>query len=260
MTPRSSQPADRPTNRLARETSPYLLQHAHNPVDWFPWGEEAFAKARAEDKPVLLSVGYATCHWCHVMERESFEDVGLARQLADGFVAIKVDREELPDVDHVYMSALQALTGRGGWPMNMFLTPQLRAFFGGTYFPRDRAKEFPAFPRCSPPCARRGSTGAVTSSGRPRRCSISCTAARPSRTVHWPMTCTGEPWPRSPCASTLPPSAGASQGESRWLAGMSGALLRLTGARASTASTRAPRGGAPRIKTPAPAFAKCMCR
>jgi len=131
MTMHLSQPA----NRLARETSPYLLQHAHNPVDWYAWGEEAFAKARAEDKPILLSVGYATCHWCHVMERESFEDPAIARQLAEGFVAIKVDREELPDVDHVYMSALQAFAGRGGWPMNMFLTPQLAPFFGGTYFP-----------------------------------------------------------------------------------------------------------------------------
>jgi uncharacterized protein YyaL (SSP411 family) len=128
-------PSTRPANRLARETSPYLLQHAHNPVDWYPWGEEAFAKARAEDKPILLSVGYATCHWCHVMERESFEDDAIARQLRAGFVAIKVDREELPDVDHVYMSALQALTGRGGWPMNMFLTPELKPFFGGSYFP-----------------------------------------------------------------------------------------------------------------------------
>jgi len=132
-------PATRSANRLAHETSPYLLQHAHNPVDWYPWGEEAFAKARAEDKPILLSVGYATCHWCHVMERESFEDEAIARQLRDSFVAIKVDREELPDVDHVYMSALQALTGHGGWPMNMFLTPQLKPFFGGSYFPpRDR--------------------------------------------------------------------------------------------------------------------------
>jgi uncharacterized protein len=131
-------PATRPTNRLARETSPYLLQHAGNPVDWYPWGEEAFAKARAEDKPILLSVGYATCHWCHVMERESFEDEAIASQLRAGFVAIKVDREELPDVDHVYMSALQAMTGRGGWPMNMFLTPQLKPFFGGSYFPPGR--------------------------------------------------------------------------------------------------------------------------
>ncbi len=128
-------PATPSANRLARETSPYLLQHAGNPVDWYPWGEEAFAKARAEDKPILLSVGYATCHWCHVMERESFEDEAIARQLRAGFVAIKVDREELPDVDHVYMSALQALTGHGGWPMNMFLTPELKPFFGGSYFP-----------------------------------------------------------------------------------------------------------------------------
>jgi len=135
-TPASSDPsAARPANRLARETSPYLLQHAHNPVDWYPWGEEAFAKARAEDKPILLSVGYATCHWCHVMERESFEDPAIAAQLREGYVAIKVDREELPDVDHVYMTALQALTGHGGWPMNMFLTPQGAPFHGGTYFP-----------------------------------------------------------------------------------------------------------------------------
>ena len=127
--------SDRPRNRLAAETSPYLLQHAHNPVDWHPWGEDAFAKARAADRPILLSVGYATCHWCHVMERESFEDEAIARQLAEGFVAIKVDREELPDVDAFYMRALQAMGQRGGWPMNMFLTPQLLPFFGGTYFP-----------------------------------------------------------------------------------------------------------------------------
>jgi uncharacterized protein len=134
-------------NRLARETSPYLLQHAHNPVDWYPWGEEAFAKARVDDKPIFLSVGYATCHWCHVMERECFEDAGIAQQLAEGFIAIKVDREELPDVDQVYMRALQALSGRGGWPMNLFLTPQRLAFFGGTYFPaqpRAGATSFPA--------------------------------------------------------------------------------------------------------------------
>jgi hypothetical protein len=135
----------RPPNRLSRETSPYLLQHAHNPVDWYPWGEDAFARARAEDKPILLSVGYATCHWCHVMERESFEDAAIARQLADGFVAIKVDREELPDVDHLYMTALQALTGRGGWPMNMFLTPALAPFYGGSYFPPQARHGLPAF-------------------------------------------------------------------------------------------------------------------
>jgi hypothetical protein len=132
-------------NRLARETSPYLLQHAHNPVDWFAWGEEAFAKSRQENKPIFLSVGYATCHWCHVMERESFEDPAIASYLNAHFVPIKVDREELPDVDHLYMSALQALTGSGGWPMNMFLTPDLRPFWGGTYFPPEPRPNYPSF-------------------------------------------------------------------------------------------------------------------
>ena len=143
----SNSPADdtRKPNRLAHETSPYLLQHAYNPVDWYPWGEEAFARARAEDKPILLSVGYATCHWCHVMERESFEDEAIAALLAERFVAIKVDREELPDVDHVYMSALQALSGQGGWPMNMFLTPALEPFYGGTYFPPVARQAMPSF-------------------------------------------------------------------------------------------------------------------
>jgi hypothetical protein len=122
-------------NRLAREKSPYLLQHAHNPVDWFPWGEEAFAKARAEEKPIFLSVGYSTCHWCHVMEHESFESSAIAAFLADHFVSIKVDREERPDVDQVYMTFVQATTGHGGWPMSVWLTPDLRPFVGGTYFP-----------------------------------------------------------------------------------------------------------------------------
>src|SRR5438309_9526329 len=122
-------------NRLARETSPYLLQHAHNPVDWYPWGEEAFARARAEDKPIFLSIGYSTCHWCHVMERESFEDKTIAELMNQLFVNIKVDREERPDVDQVYMTFVQATTGSGGWPMNVFLTPDLKPFFGGTYFP-----------------------------------------------------------------------------------------------------------------------------
>jgi len=124
-----------PPNRLAREKSPYLLQHAHNPVDWFPWGEEAFAKARAEEKPIFLSVGYSTCHWCHVMEHESFESSAIAAFLADHFVSIKVDREERPDVDQVYMTFVQATTGHGGWPMSVWLTPDLRPFVGGTYFP-----------------------------------------------------------------------------------------------------------------------------
>jgi uncharacterized protein len=122
-------------NRLARERSPYLLQHAANPVDWYPWGEEAFARARAEDKPIFLSIGYSTCHWCHVMEHESFMNVAIAEALNRTFVSIKVDREERPDVDRVYMAFVQATTGSGGWPMTVFLTPELKPFYGGTYFP-----------------------------------------------------------------------------------------------------------------------------
>ncbi|MFP6857297.1 MAG: thioredoxin domain-containing protein [Roseibacillus sp.] len=124
------------TNRLANEKSPYLLQHAHNPVDWFPWGAEAFEEAKKEDKPIFLSIGYSTCHWCHVMERETFEDEATAEYLNEHFVCIKIDREERPDVDKIYMSAVQALSeGRGGWPLSAFLTPELKPFFGGTYFP-----------------------------------------------------------------------------------------------------------------------------
>ncbi len=123
------------TNRLAKETSPYLLLHAHNPVDWYPWGPEAFARAKAEGRPIFLSIGYSSCYWCHVMERESFTDPAIARALNEGFVCIKVDREERPDVDSIYMTALQAFSGSGGWPMSMFLLPDGRPFFGGTYFP-----------------------------------------------------------------------------------------------------------------------------
>src|SRR6266545_3491555 len=125
------------TNRLAREKSPYLLQHAHNPVDWFAWGDDAFTKARAENKPIFLSIGYSTCHWCHVMERESFESEETAKFLNDNFVSIKVDREERPDVDKIYMTFVQATTGAGGWPLNVFLTSDRKPFFGGTYFPPD---------------------------------------------------------------------------------------------------------------------------
>ena len=123
------------TNRLFLESSPYLLQHAHNPVDWYPWGDEAFDTARRLDRPVLLSVGYSTCHWCHVMEEESFEDEEIARYINDNYIAVKVDREERPDVDAIYMSAVQAITGRGGWPMTVWLTPDREPFYGGTYFP-----------------------------------------------------------------------------------------------------------------------------
>jgi len=133
------------TNRLAQEKSPYLLQHAHNPVDWFPWGAEAFEKARAEDKPIFLSIGYSTCHWCHVMERESFEDDHIAALLNHDFVPIKVDREERPDVDRIYMTFVQATTGGGGWPMSVWLTPELKPFFGGTYFPPENRWGHPGF-------------------------------------------------------------------------------------------------------------------
>jgi uncharacterized protein YyaL (SSP411 family) len=140
-------PADRAPNRLARETSPYLLQHQFNPVDWYPWGDEALARAKAEDKPIMLSVGYSACHWCHVMERESFEDPGTAAVMNEHFVNVKVDREERPDVDAIYMQAVQALTGHGGWPMTVFLTPEGVPFYGGTYFPPDDRHGLPSFRR-----------------------------------------------------------------------------------------------------------------
>src|SRR5450631_585933 len=134
-------------NRLAHEKSPYLLQHAHNPVDWYPWGEEAFEKARLENKPIFLSIGYSACHWCHVMERESFENEELAAVLNEKFVSIKVDREERPDVDSIYMEAVQMMTGHGGWPMSMFLTPAGAPFYAGTYFPPSDRHGMPGFRR-----------------------------------------------------------------------------------------------------------------
>jgi uncharacterized protein YyaL (SSP411 family) len=137
----------RPPNRLAGETSPYLLQHQYNPVDWYPWGTEALERARREDKPLLLSVGYSACHWCHVMERESFEDAAIARLMNERYVNVKVDREERPDIDAIYMQAVQAMTGRGGWPMTVFLTPDGVPFYGGTYFPPVDRHGMPGFPR-----------------------------------------------------------------------------------------------------------------
>jgi uncharacterized protein YyaL (SSP411 family) len=135
------------SNRLAHETSPYLRQHAHNPVDWYPWGPEALERARAEERPILLSIGYAACHWCHVMERESFEDEGTARLMNEHFVNIKVDREERPDLDGIYMQAVQAMTGHGGWPMTVFLTPEGVPFYGGTYYPPEDRSGMPSFRR-----------------------------------------------------------------------------------------------------------------
>src|ERR687893_189802 len=133
------------TNRLIHESSPYLLQHSDNPVDWYPWGEEALARAREEDKPILLSIGYSACHWCHVMERESFEDETTAAYMNEHFVPIKLDREERPDLDAIYMEACQAITGQGGWPLNVFLTPEQVPFFAGTYFPPDSRMGMPSW-------------------------------------------------------------------------------------------------------------------
>src|SRR4029077_5386423 len=140
-------PEPRPahTNRLATETRPDLLQHAPNPVDWRPWGPDALAVAREQDRPIFLSIGYAACHWCHVMERESFEDEATAAQLNASFVPIKVDREERPDLDSIYMDAVQQMTGSGGWPMSVFLTPEAKPFYGGTYFPDTARHGLPSF-------------------------------------------------------------------------------------------------------------------
>ena len=135
------------TNKLVNESSPYLLQHAHNPVDWYPWGDEALERARREDKPIFLSIGYSTCHWCHVMERESFTDERIAKIMNEHFICIKVDREERPDLDEIYMNAVQMMTGSGGWPLNVFLTPDLKPFYGGTYFPPSDVYGRPSFER-----------------------------------------------------------------------------------------------------------------
>ena len=155
-------------NRLADETSPYLLQHASNPVDWYAWGEDALVRARSEDRPILLSIGYAACHWCHVMERESFEDPLTARVMNDNFVSVKVDREERPDLDAIYMDAVVALTGSGGWPMTVFLTPDGEPFFGGTYFPPEPRHGLPSFKQVLQSVAEawRDERDAVESSGR----------------------------------------------------------------------------------------------
>jgi uncharacterized protein YyaL (SSP411 family) len=165
-------------NRLAQETSPYLLQHAGNPVDWYPWGEEALTTARDRDVPILLSIGYAACHWCHVMERESFEDEATAELMNALFVCIKVDREERPDLDSIYMDAVVALTGHGGWPMTMFLTPAGEPFHGGTYFPPQPRHGLPSF---------REVLQAVSDAWQARR------TTSPEARVSWPSTCARAP-------------------------------------------------------------------
>src|SRR5580765_2516983 len=170
------------TNRLAKEKSPYLLQHAGNPVDWYPWGDEAFARARAEDKPIFLSIGYSTCHWCHVMERESFENEQVAAALNADFVPVKVDREERPDVDRMYMSAMQALGQGGGWPLNVFLTPELEPFWGGTYFPPSTTLGRAGLLQIRRNSRRRGASSATRSGPRARRCWC-CSGRSPAQAV-----------------------------------------------------------------------------
>src|SRR6202050_4271983 len=146
MSDKHPQPGRKP-NRLINEQDPYRPQHAYNPVNGYPWGEEALARAKAENKPILLSIGYSACHWCHVMERESFENDAIARLMNENFIPIKVDREERPDLDQIYMEAVKMITGRGGWPLTIFLTPEAKPFFGGTYFPPVDRQGMPGFPR-----------------------------------------------------------------------------------------------------------------
>ena len=147
MSEPQNQQHPRKPNRLINEQSPYLRQHAYNPVDWYPWGDEALKRAKDENKPILLSIGYSACHWCHVMERESFENEAIARLMNNNFVSIKVDREERPDLDQIYMDAVQMITGRGGWPLTMFLTPDAKPFFGGTYWPPEERQGMPPVPQ-----------------------------------------------------------------------------------------------------------------
>ena len=190
-------PTEHPANRLAGETSPYLLQHAANPVDWYPWGPEALARAKAEDRPIFLSIGYAACHWCHVMERESFEDPATAAQLNADFVAIKVDREERPDVDQLYMTAVQLMTRHGGWPMSVFLTPEGKPFYGGTYFPNVPRHGLPSF---------REILGSVAATWRDRRAEIESAGTRLVEAITWKRTSTPRRRARAPPGCRTPPS------------------------------------------------------
>ncbi len=169
-------------NRLINETSPYLQQHADNPVDWYPWGEEALGRAAHEDKPILLSIGYSACHWCHVMERECFENEAIARIMNDNFINIKVDREERPDIDAIYMDAVQAIAGGGGWPLTVFLTPQLKPFYGGTYFPPEDRGGLPGFPRV---------LQTVLQAYRTRKGEVESTAAQITTYLNRPVESTG---------------------------------------------------------------------
>ena len=205
-------------NRLADETSPYLLQHKDNPVDWHPWGEEALTRAREGDRPILLSIGYSACHWCHVMERESFEDEETARLMNELFVCVKLDREERPDLDSIYMEACQAMTGAGGWPLNVFLTPEQVPFYAGTYFPPEPAHGHAELA----PGARGGGArlaGAPRRHPRRRRAASrsGCAAGRGSspRPTRWTRGRSTPPSRRCARSTTRPTAASAARPSSR---------------------------------------------
>ena len=199
-------------NHLAASTSPYLLQHAHNPVDWYPWSEEALAKARAEDKPIFLSIGYSACHWCHVMAHESFEDETTAALMNANFICIKVDREERPDLDGIYMAAVVALTGSGGWPMSVFLTPGLVPFYGGTYFPPVPRHNLPAFRDVLVSITEAWKTrrAEIEKRRRSTRCSKSSRSPHPARAT--PSRLSTSRWQRKTCST---PTIGATAAGAR---------------------------------------------
>ena len=200
----------RPTDWL-HETSPYLRQHAHNPVDWYPWGEEALEKARSEDKPVMLSIGYSACHWCHVMAHESFESDETAEIMNRLFVNVKVDREERPDLDEIYMNAVTAMTGSGGWPMTVFLTPDLKPFYGGPISPRTTGTAGPGFPASWRPWP--SSTGSAGPTPRNRARNLNRASSSwpgsPQATRPWNRACSTRPSPGSPRPMTPPTAVSA---------------------------------------------------
>jgi uncharacterized protein len=216
------------TNHLAGETSPYLLQHAHNPVDWYPWGDEALDRARAEAKPIFLSIGYAACHWCHVMERESFEDEATAADLNADFVSIKVDREERPDLDAVYMDAVQAMTGGGGWPMSVFLTPDGQPFYGGTYFPDEPRHGMPAF---------RQVLASVAAAWRDERPQVEAAAARLTKALR------DQPARMTEAARAAASATAASSANAPAPVGPTGGLVGATGSAMPGAGSVAGRAG-----------------
>ena len=225
-------------NALAGESSPYLRQHADNPVDWLPWGPEAFARARELDRPVIVSIGYSSCHWCHVMERESFDDPDTAALMNDGFVCVKVDREERPDVDAIYMDALQSMSGRGGWPLNVFLTPEQLPFYGGTYFPPRARTGMPSWTDVLEAIAKAWQRGArADPGGGPEAVASTSPAAgpRPARAARCRRRCSTRRWPVPGRPST--PAHGGFGGAPKFPQASLSQFLLLRGEREMVVST-----------------------